>query len=208
MLPSDTPATEIAGAVHARRRIDAERVGHEALGGELRAVEVARASRRRRRCTARRRRRSAPAGGRSSRTWIWRVRDRPADRESGRRRDRRDRRSTRRWSRSGRTCSTARPCARRSPLASSPGSASPPHSARNAGDAAPARLDQQPPGRGRRLHHRRAVLLEQRAQGVAVRRLLAGREHDLGADRERQHAARAPRCRTTAWSPRAARRPR
>ncbi len=64
--------------------------------------------------------------------------------------------------------------------------------------AAPAGGQQQPPGRGRRLHDRDRAL-DQRAQRVAVDGLLARRQHDRRADHQRQRAARAPRCRTTAW---------
>ncbi len=41
MRPSGPPARQVAGAVEARARPAAERVGHEALGGEVRAAEVA-----------------------------------------------------------------------------------------------------------------------------------------------------------------------
>ena len=51
--------------------------------------------------------------------------------------------------------------------ASATGSASPPHSAFNAGRPAPARVEQHPPGRRRRLHDRRAAALEQRRRAPA-----------------------------------------
>ena len=71
--------------------------------------------------------------------------------------------------------------------ARSGGSASPPVNALSPGAALPARVEQQPPGRRRRLHHGHAGGFQQR---VAARRdrcaSFAAREHDLRADDQRQ----------------------
>ena len=53
-------AHEVAGAVEPCRRRDVERVGDEALGGQVRAAEVAARQDARRRCAARPARRPAP----------------------------------------------------------------------------------------------------------------------------------------------------
>ena len=153
----------------ARPGVGRERVGDEALGGQLGAARDSRARRPRRRCTARPARRSAPARRASSS-----IADARCCRSAGRS-------STPPLAgvdapRSvdqtvvsvGPYMFHSSPTRSSSASASSAGSASPPHSALNAGAAAPAGLEQHAPGRRRRLHHGRAALLEQRAQRVAV----------------------------------------
>ena len=93
---------------------------------------------------------------------------------------------TRPSSRSGRTCSTARPCASSSCSASTGGSDSPPISARKPAAPRPAGLDQRAPGRGRGLHHGDRVALEQRAQRAPDRAPAAARRSPPGPDRQRQ----------------------
>ena len=60
-VPSARSAGEVAGAVEPAARLGRERVGDEALGGQLRAAAGSRAPGPRRRCTARPARRAAPA---------------------------------------------------------------------------------------------------------------------------------------------------
>ena len=95
--------------------------------------------------------------------------------------------STRRWSRSGRTCSRARARAAEQSLRQVRRQALAADQRLEARAALPAGVEQQPPGAGRGLHHRGTRSRPAGGPGVppsiAVSR---GREHDRGADRQRQ----------------------
>ena len=116
-------------------------------------------------------------------------------------------RSTRSWSRSARTGSRARcPRAAAARRASSRGSASPPHrTLQVAGRPRQPGEQQHAPGGGRRLHRgRRAGARAARAGARRPRWPPRGPAIDARAGDQRQEQLEHRRCRTRAWSPRAA----
>ena len=86
------------------------------------------------------------------------------------------------------------------------GSASPPQSTLRPGYAAPARVDEHPPRRRRRLHDGRTRTLDQRGQPARLGRRLLRRDHDACARSRAAGRARGRRCRRRASSRRRARR--
>ena len=196
------PAAEVAGAVHPRAGLDPRRVGDEPLGGQLGPTEVAERHAVAADVELADHADRAPAGGprRARGPWCWRS----GGRSGSGRRARSGARSTTPWSRSGRTCSTARRCAR-------------PARPRDRA-AAPRRRTARAAGRRRgratgRASRSRSACARSRASPAArsrrgapagrpARRRRWPRRGSPARSRRRPRAAaaaRARRCRTTAW---------